>query len=99
MSNRQVVAHKKQRRSDRGRAAASTVRSAGIGHNKPPPDPPEPPLTHAELNRFLTLRQAAEQLGVHEDTARAHLAKYIEHVSARRVGVRYKHVIANRPAA
>ncbi len=80
----------------RRRDVVADVHIAGVGHNHPPADVP---LTHEDLNRVLSLKRVAEILGVHEATVRRNLAEQIERISKRRVGLRYRHVIAVRPIA
>jgi hypothetical protein len=73
----------------------------GIGHNQPPVEtpPPPPPLSHEDLNRFYSLKKAAEMLGCHEATVRRNFGGQIERIGKRRVGLRFRYIIAARPIA
>ena len=92
------MSHNQSRLAKKRRARRSVVTSTtGASADKHDP-PPDEPLSHQELNRFFSIKKAAEYLDCHEDTARHLLAEHIELVGKRRIAVRYKHLIAARPA-
>ncbi|MFZ0854977.1 MAG: hypothetical protein WAO08_37990 [Hyphomicrobiaceae bacterium] len=92
------MSHTRSRLSKKRRPGrAVTTSTAGTAVVEHDPSLGEP-LSHEALNRVLSLKKVAEILGCHEDTVRHHFAEHIERVGKRRIGLRYKFVIAARPA-
>jgi hypothetical protein len=71
---------------------AAAAENIGIGHNR---GPPLPSLTALDLERHISVKQAAELKGVSQDTFKRHYAHLIRQVSPRRQTVKMRDLLTD----
>jgi hypothetical protein len=84
---------------ERGRFFASDYRPRPNDNAKSPPPARGPPADAFELERIITLAEAARLTGLSEDSIRRHYAHLILRLSPRRVGMKFRDAIAIGTAA
>jgi hypothetical protein len=75
---------------------AAAAESIGIGHNK---GPPLPTLTALDLERHISVKEAAEIKGISPDTFKRHYPHLIEKTSPRRNTVKLRKLLSEDNAA
>jgi hypothetical protein len=75
---------------------AAAEKISGIGHNR---GPPLPSLSALDLEKHISVKQAAEMKGVSRDTFKRHYAHLIRKVSPRRNTVKLRDLLSEENAA
>ena len=78
---------------------ATAAESSGIGHNRGPPLGEMPSLTALDLERHISVPEAAALKGISTDTFKRHFAHLIRKPSPRRNTVKLRDLLSEENAA